>query len=99
MNRKMRFIREVLNQAEKIEIFHWRDPQKCFEEIKRLRADIKACERGLRDTEFLPCGHQDAAGDALDEACRDLTIYIAAMHVVRGRTNRQLREALEEAAA
>lgn len=80
--------------ATKISFDMSNNPEKCWAELKRRRAVIKAYARRCDETEFMPCGYQDAAGDALDRACTDFSNYLNAMHISRGKLPIRLTQRL-----
>lgn len=86
-------IRAASALADRIHFDFFNDPSKCWIELKLRRAHVRNAHAAFRETEHLPCGYQDAAGDRLDHACRDFSDYLNAMIICRGRVPKSLQYA------
>lgn len=63
--------------------WHYRR-ERCFQELKRLKSAARGASQAFRDTEFMPCGYQDAAGDKAEFAWRDFETYFNALRICSG---------------
>lgn len=93
----LQYIRAVLNIADQIDYTMNYRPSECWGELRRRREHVARASEIFRDTEFLPCGYQDAAGDRLSAAIWNANVYLDAMIICKGRVSRRLQSTIDMA--